>query len=398
MTSALAEVLSGHKRYNSRMKRLLLVVASTVIVLGAGAGTFVLLDTLNKQQATRQVESVPDTPDLRAETVVNGLDHPWDIDFLPDDTLLVTERSGLLSRVVDGTKTELESPNDVDANGEGGLMGLAVDPEFAQNQYVYACLNSTRGDVRVARWKLADMVLSERTDIVTGIPAAESGRHSGCQIAFGPDDNLWIGTGDAADETQPQDQRKLGGKILRVDREGKAAINNPDGPDTRVYSYGHRNTQALVFFPTLKDTSYGYSVEHGPDRDDEINDLKPGNFGWNPGDGYDESVPMTDTDTFADANVSVWSSGSPTIAPSGAALLKGRDWGRLDGWLAVSVLKGQKLLVLNISNGSVAGERSYFANEHGRLRAATLGPDGALYVSTDNGSNDSILRITTAAR
>ena len=380
------------------MKRLLFLVVSTVIVLGAGAATFALLDTLNKRQVTRQAQPEPSTPDLTAETMIKGLDHPWDIDFLPDGTLLVTERSGAFSRVVDGAKTVLESPADVDANGEGGLMGLAVDPEYAQNQYVYACLNSTRGDVRVARWKLSGTVLSQRTDIVTGIPAADSGRHSGCQIAFGPDDNLWIGTGDAADETQPQDLRKLGGKILRVDREGKAAISNPDGPDARVYSYGHRNTQALVFYPTLKDTSYGFSVEHGPDRDDEINELKPGNFGWKPGANYDESVPMTDTGSFADANTSVWSSGTPTIAPSGAALLKGKDWGRLEGWLAVSVLKAQKLLVLNIVNGSVAGERSYFANEHGRLRAATLGPDGALYVSTDTGSNDSILRITAAAQ
>lgn len=381
------------------MKRLLFVVISVIIVVGAGVATFSLLDFAAKRAVTTtRPESQPSMPELTAERMIGGLDHPWDIDFLPDKTMIFTERSGALSRLVDGKKSLIESPADVAAAGEGGLMGLAVDPAFTENGYIYACFSSTRGDVRVVRWKLDGAALSARADIVTGIPSADSGRHSGCQIAFGPDDNLWVGTGDAADETQPQDQRKLGGKILRVDRDGKPALNNPDGPDQRVFSYGHRNTQALAFYPTLRDTSYGFSVEHGPDRDDEVNQLKPGNFGWKPGPGYDEAVPMTDTETFKDAVTSVWSSGTPTIAPSGAALLKGKMWDRVEGWLAVSVLKAKKLLLLNTTNGTVSGEHSYFENDYGRLRAATLGPDGALYVSTDNGQDDAILRVTPAAR
>lgn len=380
------------------MRRILVLFASIVIVSIAGVATFVLLRTADPQTKEASKKAVSSTPELVASTVLDGLSHPWDIDFLPDGKLLFTERDGTISFVRDGKKQPIQMIDDVEARGEGGLMGLAVDPAYEENGFIYTCYNTTSGDTRVVRWKLADATLSERRDIITGIPTAESGRHSGCQIGFGPDENLWVGTGDSADETQPQDRAKLGGKILRTDREGKAARDNPDGPDTRVYSYGHRNTQALAFYTSPKDTSFGYSVEHGPDRDDEVNALKPGNFGWSPGEGYDESSPMTDSKAFKDAVDSSWSSGASTIAPSGAAILQGKSWGRLEGWLAISVLKDQKILLLNINNGSVSGERSYFEREYGRLRAATLGPGGALYVSTDNGTNDSILRITTASQ
>ncbi len=377
------------------MRKILVFIGSALIILIAGTATFVALQSVGPRANDASKKATPSTPSLLASSVITGLSHPWDVDFLPDGRILFTERSGDISFVRDGKKQLIQAIDDVEATGEGGLMGLAVDPLYEDNEFVYICYNTARGDTRVVRWKLGDETLSDRRDIVTDIPTADSGRHSGCQIAFGPDDNLWIGTGDSADETQPQDRAKLGGKILRTDREGKAVRDNPDGPDTRVYSYGHRNTQALAFYASPKDTSYGYSIEHGPDRDDEVNALTPGNFGWNPGEGYDESSPMTDMAAFSDAIESSWSSGTSTIAPSGAAILQGSSWGRLEGWLALSVLKDQKILLLNISNGSVSGERSYFEREHGRLRAATLGPDGALYVSTDNGTNDSILRITT---
>jgi glucose/arabinose dehydrogenase len=160
-----------------------------------------------------------------------------------------------------------------------------------------------------------------------------------------------------------------------------------------VYSYGHRNVQALAFYPNIQNGSYGVSVEHGTDRDDEVNELKPGNFGWQAGEGYDESASMTDLAKFPDAVQSVWSSGNPTIAPSGATFLTGDSWGRLNGWLAVAVLKDQKLLLLNVKNGSVGGERVYFEKEYGRLRGATMGPDENLYLTTDNGT-DTILKVT----
>ena len=375
------------------MRRFLLALAAIGLVVGAGVLTFTIMRSLDEGDARVANGSQPSTPDIKATRILAGLEHPWDIDFLPGGTMLFTERSGMLSRLTDGEKVVIATITDVEAAGEAGLMGLAVDPDFEQNSYLYACYNSVSGDVRVSRWILEEG-LGQQQDIVTGIPAALSGRHSGCQLAFGPDGNLWIGTGDSADESQPQDRSELGGKILRVTPDGQPAADNPDGPDKRVYSYGHRNTQALAFYESPRSGSYGLSVEHGSYRDDEINELKPGNFGWAPGAGYDDSVPMTDLAKFPDAVPSVWSSGSTTIAPSGAAFLQGKEWGRLEGWLAMSVLKNQKLVLLNIQNGSVSGERSFFESQYGRLRAATSASDGSLYISTDNGSDDAIYRVT----
>ena len=380
------------------MKRWLVVIGSLVTVLITGAVTVTMLRQ-NAAAPAVTTTSQPGTPELTATKVIEGLTRPWDIAFLPDGTLLFSERNGSVSKLMNGQKVVLGEPSDVNAIGEGGMMGLAVDPEFAKNRYVYTCFNSTRGDVRAVRWQLGQAVdeLTDRKDIVVGISSADSGRHSGCQLAFGPDGNLWIGTGDAADESQPQDQTALGGKILRVNRDGQAAADNPNGPDRRVFSYGHRNTQALAFYRSVQNGSYGVSVEHGPNKDDEVNELKAGNFGWDPGPGYDESPAMTDTDKFPSAVPSVWSSGTPTIAPSGADFLRGDKWGRLQDWLAVAVLKDQQLLLLNVRNGSLAGERSLFQSDYGRLRAATVGPDGNLYLSTDNGDNDAIIKVVPAS-
>ena len=377
------------------MKRIIVGIASAIIVLAAGYITFAIIKANDTSSDVTTVQE-PSTPELSANKLIGGLDHVWDIGFLPDRTLIFSERSGTISKLIDGRKVAIENPDDVEPGGEGGLMGIAVDPDFNDSRYVFACFNSTRGDIRVARWAVDQAVegLTNRTDIITGIPSATSGRHSGCQLEFGPDNNLWVATGDAADESQPQDRSTLGGKILRVDRDGKAAADNVDGPDKRVYSYGHRNSQGLALYAKKQGDSFGVSVEHGPSRDDEINQLQPGNFGWAPGASYDENVSMTDVRRFPDAIESVWSSGDTTIAPSGATFLSGEKWGRLNGWLAVSVLKGQKLMLLNIANGAVDGTRTLFEGEYGRLRAAVLGSDGSLYVSTDNGGDDSILKIS----
>ena len=377
------------------MKRLAIIVSSIVLVAAAGVITVGVLRMNEPQQGSTATQRDTGTPTLGAKQVLSGLDHPWDVDFLPDDTVIFTERSGDLSKIEDGKKVLIESIADVNAEGEGGLTGLAIDPEFSTNRFVYACFNTT-GDVRVVRWALDTEAtrLNDRKNIVTGIPTSGSGRHSGCQVAFGPDTNLWVGTGDAADESEPQNQASLGGKILRITRDGQPAGGNPEGPDKRVFSYGHRNIQALAFYDSVRNGSYGISVEHGPSVDDEVNELKPGNFGWDPGIGYDESVPMTDITKFPAAISSVWKSGSPTIAPSGAAFLRGDAWGRLNGWLAVSVLKDQKLLLLNITNGSVGGERTALEGSYGRLRGATLAPDGSLYLTTDNGQDDKLLRVS----
>lgn len=381
-------------------------IVFALLFLGVVALVFVIVDAQRSRDSAPAVDTTQKsaerrTPALTTEVAIGGLDHPWDVAFLPGNTMLITERSGDISKVVDGKKTVLHRPADVYARGEGGMLGLAVDPDFNTNRLIYTCLNSVIGgpDVRVVRWRVDQEIsnLSERIDIVTGIPSSTSGRHSGCRIGFGPDGNLWVGTGDAAEGNNPQDVKNLGGKILRVDRDGNAAADNQGGEaDARIYSYGHRNTQGLAFYKAPRNGSYGVSVEHGSSVDDEVNSLVKGNFGWAPGLPYDESVPMTDAARFPQAIKSIWSSGSPTVATGDADFLVGEKWGAWEGRLAMAVLKDKHLRLLELKDDNTTGEQlRLFDNQFGRLRAVTMHSDGSLYVTTDNGSGqDSVLRIT----
>ncbi len=259
-------------------------------------------------------------------------------------------------------------------------------------------------DVRIARLTLdaAANAVTARTDILTGAPinpVGELGRHSGCRIKFGRDGYLWVGTGDAAIGTAPQDPKSLGGKILRIDTNGAPAPGNMGAPfDPRIQSFGHRNVQGLAF----RANGQVYAVEHGPGCDDEVNLLQTGaNYGWDPvpraaGDpAYNEYTPMTDTTRHPGAVLPVFSSGCPTIAPSGATFVYGSKWGTWDGGLVMAVLKGSQLRMIHLSDdGQKATAVSVTLTDRGRLRTPLVGPDGALYVTTSNGGGtDSILRV-----
>jgi glucose/arabinose dehydrogenase len=341
-------------------------------------------------------------PELDITNVVSGLDHPWDIGFLPAGEIIFTERSNKLNIFKNGSITKTFTFNDAYVRGEGGVLGLGVDPEFETNSYVYVCLNSTLGnnpEVRVARLKLNSSLdqIVERKDIVTGIPSNTSGRHSGCQIDFGPLGNVWIGTGDtASDGSIPQDPKSLGGKILRVDKEGNVPTGNlPEPFDPRIFSYGHRNIQGIVFFPKeLGFTPIGVSIEQGPSVEDEINIISPGNYGWNPVPGYNESVPMTDTAEFKDAHTSLYSTPGRTFALSGGTVIVGEQWGNLQGVIVAAALKDQKLVLIRTDkNGRFITSTNILEGQYGRIRTAQMGLDGAMYILTDNGGDDGIYRI-----
>jgi glucose/arabinose dehydrogenase len=319
---------------------------------------------------------------------MTGLDHPWDLGFTPDGWLVYTERAeGIAAAHADGTgRRPLLRPADLFVNSEGGTLGVAIDPAYALNRRIYVCYTSTATDVRLVRYVVDPSVtaLTDATPIMTGAPRT-SGRHSGCRPRFGPDGALWVGTGDAATGTNPQSLTSLGGKVLRIDTNGAAATGNPSlgpGADPRIWSFGHRNVQGLAFAPGTP-AWRGYSIEHGTDRDDEVDRLVPGNFGWDPVPGYDESRPMTDLGKFPSAVRASWSSGFPTIAPSGATFLTGSRWGSWNGALAVAVLKGAQLRVyFPQSDGAITGTLVRL-QDGVRLRSAVQGPDGNLYVSTD---------------
>lgn len=363
------------------------------VVLRAVAGAVVLAALLAAEPAAG---GLPDAPRLHRRVAISGLVQPWDLAFTPGGQMLVTQRTGDIG-VRNGHSVDvLRHPDDV---GGDGVMGLAIDPDFADNRRVYVCLSSTRGDTptgigidnRVARFKVnaGYTRLKHRTDIVTDIPYTPA-VHNGCRVRFGPDGYLWISTGDATLCAAPQDPTSLAGKILRVDTDGNGAPGNPGGQfDARVYTRGHRNPQGLAFRPS---DGQGFSIEHGTDEDDEVNLLASGaNYGWNPSDGevpcsYDQNNPMTATDLpGCPCTAAVWSSGFPTIAPSGGTFLHGAQWQGYDGALAAAVLKDAHLHLFTLDGDVLAGEDERLGRYETRLRSAVQGPNGKLYLTTDVG-------------
>ena len=279
-------------------------------------------------------------------------------------------------------------------------MAIIVDPDFASNRRFYTCQAHTGPEVQVIAWTLnaAYTAATRSVDpLVGGIPAsATSGRHGGCRLRFGPDGYLWIATGDAAVGTTPQDLNSLGGKVLRVDAStGAGAPGNPFASSPLIYTYGHRNVQGLALRPGTRQM---WTVEHGPDVDDEINLLVAGgNYGWDPVPGYNESVPMTDLVQFPSAIAAKWSSGNPTLATSGSIFLEGNGWGEWEGRLAVATLENKSLRVFEFSDEGTFVDQVVVPEldgTYGRLRTPMMGPDGALYVTTSNGGgNDKILKV-----
>ncbi len=373
-----------------------------------------------------QIDSQAELPttepsgELTVDVIGAGLEHGWGIGFLPDGQLLVTERpaeltlfsSGEPGAQATGVQADLGS---VHVAGEGGLMGLVVHPDFARSRQFTTCQthaeNGEPVDVRLVTWRLsADGRRADKVkDLLTGLPLNPSGRHSGCRPTLAADGALLVGTGDTARPEVAQDRRSLGGKVLRIDlRTGEGLPDNPfadsgNANERRLASYGHRNVQGVAVRPG---TEQVFIAEHGPDVDDEINLLEMGgNYGWDPAQGgtvdsYDESVPMTDLDRFTDAVRPQWTSGDTTEAICGAAFLEGDQWGELEGSLAVTALKGSKLLLYTLDEqGAVSGVSvpPELDGTYGRLRAARTGPDGALYLTTSNGDDDKLLRVTPSA-
>jgi glucose/arabinose dehydrogenase len=181
--------------------------------------------------------------------------------------------------------------------------------------------------------------------------------------------------------------------VLRINRDGTGVAGNPGGVlDPRIFSYGHRNVQGIAFRPS---DGFGVTTEHGPDRADELNALVPGNFGWNPVPGYNESVPMTDLAEFPNAVKALWDTGPRTYALAGATFITGSQWHGWNGVLAIALLKDSKLLLLRLDQNGIPVGRGEAISDRGRLRTPVQGPDGALYITTDNGgSSDVILKVT----
>jgi glucose/arabinose dehydrogenase len=349
-------------------------------------------------------------PALHVSTVVGGLDHPWDVKTLGHGRLLVTERDrARLSLVAHGVRRTVTFPSaNVWVSGETGLMGLAVDPAFARNHRIYTCQGSTLADgshdVRVMAWRLdvANLKATKIRRLIGGFPTS-SGRHGGCRLLIAHNGALVVGTGDAAIGTNPRDLTSYGGKTLRLDRVTGApwpsnVWADADDPVQRyIHTWGHRNVQGLA----QRSDGTLWSVEHGPDRDDEVNLLRNGaDYGWNPVPlPYNESVPMTDQGLPGTQVEARWSSGFPTLATSGADWLptgRASGWGSYRGTLATAALKAERVLFMKFD---AAGTLRWVKvppalTRVGRVRAVTALPNGDLLVTTDNGGGqDQVLRV-----
>ncbi len=350
-----------------------------------------------------------EAPTLRREEVLGGLSIPWGLAFLPDGALLFTERGGRVSKLDQGSTQPvrlLEPPSDLAAQGQSGMLGIAVDPEFASNRFIYTYQSSNLSgsmDNRVVRWKLSPSgdALTEREDLLTGIAWGASGGHSGGRLRFGPDGYLYATTGDTRTGPVPQDLTGLGGKVLRIDREGAIPADNPSlGPNAQpaIFAYGFRNPQGLAKRPG---TGAMFICEHGPNDTDEVTQLRHGgNGGWNPNGpegryiGY-EGAKMTDTEQFPDAMLPTFTTpGSAGMA--GCDFVSGPDWKAWDGALIVASLAGRNLDVLQLSaDGSQVVKHTPISGDGERLREVLLGPDGALYVTTDQrNGGDAIWRYS----
>jgi glucose/arabinose dehydrogenase len=319
--------------------------------------------------------SPPPLPDPAAlQTVVTGLEVPWDVAFVDADTLFVTEREGRV-RLVDGGRLR-EAPvaePDVDAGGEGGLLGIALHPDFPAERWAYLYA-TTAGGNQVSRWRVADdLTFSDPEVLIDQIPAARN--HDGGRIAFGPDRMLYVATGDARQPERAADPGSLAGKILRITPDGQAVDDNPTG--SAVWSSGHRNVQGLAWDASGR----MYASEHGPSGEfglccnDEVNRIRPAAFyGWP---FATAEGPTGAGDVPAGSVAPAATSGSSEAwAPSGIAVLGDS--------LLVATLRGERLLRFPIAGDGALGAPEVVRDDLGRLRIAAVGPDGCLWVGTSN--------------
>ncbi len=399
----------------SAPKILLIAIVLLVVAAGWQMAQYLALPQSIQQQVSRSDSfsgllgmntSVPQSSDLvdwKIETVAENLQVPWSIVFPNEQSLLFTERPGRIRSIIAGNVQEdpVYTFQDVRVSQEQGLMGLALHPEYDQNGFVYTCVSLPEGEsyfVKVLRLKATNPTeptsLQFDREVITGIAGARN--HAGCALTFGPDEKLYISTGDALQRDQAKDPKVLNGKILRLNEDGSIPSDNPF-PNSPVYSTGHRNPQGLAWHPngSLYSTEHGPSVFDGPAGGDELNRILAGEYyGW-------PEVSHERTLSGAQSPLAVY---TPAEAPASLLAYTGTHLPQFTDDLFFGALRGEGLWRVQIDPQDptkILSQEKLFSGEYGRIRAVVQGLDGCIYFSTSNqdgrgrpaGTDDRILRI-----
>ena len=325
---------------------------------------------------------------FKVTTLTDGLEYPWSIAVAPDGRLLVTERPGRL-RIIDPATGKAQTVGglpDIRVQSEAGLMGMALDPDFATNGQLYLCYSTgamLRAGNRLSRFTLQDNALQDELVLIDDLPGARW--HNGCRVEVSPDGMLYASMGDATDAEAAQNPSKPHGKIFRVNRDGTIPADNPF-PKSPVWRFGHRHPQGLAFRPDSGDL---WSTEHGPDSQDELNRIvKGGNYGWPTCRG------INDCNGLADYHPAIAEfERDSTIAISDLIFYRGNAFPDWQGDILFVALKTGRLYHLKLDGDKVAKTEILIDDDFGRLRDIAEAPDGSLYLATTNGE-DQILHLT----
>lgn len=374
----------------------------TVAALILGAGLTASNDAAAESLRTEYQQ-------IELEPVVQGLDEPWGMAFLPDGRLLVTERIGRLLRIEGDQATEISGIPDVAALGQGGLLDVSLHPRFETNGWVYLTWSQAEADgvnsaTTLSRARLDGNHLVDLETLFVQNRFSTPGRHYGSRLAWLPDGTLLMSVGDrGAEPPRAQDLGDHAGKLLRLSDDGKPAPGNPfidrEGAQPEIYSFGHRNIQGLMVHP---ETGAIWATEHGPRGGDELNRIEAGqNYGWpqvSRGRDYRTEKPYFDyTVRSKPGMIDPIIDWTPGLHPSGLVVLTGDRFPAWQGNFLAGGLATEQIRRIVFDDGEVVHEERLIQGKAGRIRDLAIGPDGAIWFVTDNGEgNDGLWRIRPA--
>jgi aldose sugar dehydrogenase len=334
------------------------------------------------------------------ETVIEGLEHPWSVDFLPDGRFLVTEKPGRLRIIENGQLSEpVIGLPEIKEKGQGGLLDIALDPEYENNKTIYLSY-SAKGEggigTEVVKGTLSGNELKNTQVIFKLSPKTDTGYHFGSRLLFTKDGSLFITLGDRGDQDRAQVLNDHAGSLIHINKDGTVPADNPfiDNPDVKpeIYTYGNRNMQGIAMHPETGDV---WTIEHGPQGGDELNLMKPGvNYGWpviTYGVNYGLGTKIgegTEKEGMAQP-VHYW---VPSIATSSLLFYTGDKFPGWKGNAFVGSLKFGQIARLEMQDNKVIHEERLVNGKAGRIREVQQGPDGCLYIVTDE-SNGKLLRL-----